>query len=191
MKLNLPVLLSTTLAFTLVAAVAADDKIKLTITGGHETDPRDHGRPVVLVANGLGVTPEVFRDAFSRVTPAHGEGGPSRELAQRNKSVLMAALGKYGINNDLLDRVSNFYRYQPQKGGLWSNTTATAYATVKDGAVTSIVVSNAGAGYSSAPTVTIPDHPEIKLKAAIAYGKELQKNGSISAITIEKPDGKR
>src|SRR5689334_10813701 len=42
----------------------------VTLTGGHDTDPRDKGRPVVLVAAGLGVTPEVFRDAFSRVTPA-------------------------------------------------------------------------------------------------------------------------
>lgn len=56
--------------------------VPVTFTGGHETDPKDRGRPVVLVAAGLGVKPEVFREAFSGVTPSRG-GPPSPALARR------------------------------------------------------------------------------------------------------------
>ena len=56
----------------LACAVARADEMKvpLTFSGGLDTDPQDHGRPVVLVAAGLGVKPEVFREAFRGVTPA-------------------------------------------------------------------------------------------------------------------------
>src|SRR6478736_1641922 len=68
-------------------------RVAVVFSGGYDTDPRDKGRPVVLVAGALGVTPEVFRDAFSRVHPAGpGRGGPTREEAQANKAVLMSAL---------------------------------------------------------------------------------------------------
>jgi hypothetical protein len=43
---------------------AAEAKVPVTFSGGHETDPQDRGRPVVLVAGALGVKPEVFRKAF-------------------------------------------------------------------------------------------------------------------------------
>src|SRR5581483_6178092 len=39
-------------------------------SAGHETDPRDGGRPVALIAAALGVKPEVFRAAFRGVTLA-------------------------------------------------------------------------------------------------------------------------
>ena len=79
-------------------------------TGGYETDLRDHGRPVALIAAALGVEPEVFRQAFSNVKPARG-GAPSAARVRANKEVLMSALGKQGITNDRLDTVSNYYRY--------------------------------------------------------------------------------
>ena len=60
--------------------------------GGYETDPRDKGRPVVLIASALGVKPEVFRDAFSKVKPARN-GQPTPEHARANKQVLDAYLG--------------------------------------------------------------------------------------------------
>ena len=67
--------LTTLAALLLFAAIlpgqVPDSKrIELNFTGGYDTDPRDHGRPVVLVAAGLGVAPEVFREAFSHVHPA-------------------------------------------------------------------------------------------------------------------------
>src|SRR5438132_684362 len=111
-------------------------RVPVTFSGGHETVPVDHGRPVILVASALGVKPEIFRDAFSHVHPAGpGSGGPTREEAQANKKVLMDALGKYGITNERLDTVSNFYRYPPGRGNLWKTQPATANALVKNSGV--------------------------------------------------------
>ena len=50
--------------------------VAVVFSGGHETDGRDGGRPVILIAAALKVKPEVFRAAFSGVHPARG-GGPS------------------------------------------------------------------------------------------------------------------
>src|SRR5437868_3846849 len=46
----------------------------VTFSGGHEIGANDYGRPVVLMAAALGVEPDVFREAFSGVTPARGRG---------------------------------------------------------------------------------------------------------------------
>lgn len=69
------------LASCRVGESADDMKIPIKFSGGHETDRRDGGRPVVLVAAGLGVSPELFREAFRGVTPARG-GPPSRAQAR-------------------------------------------------------------------------------------------------------------
>src|SRR4051812_25461765 len=64
-------------------------KVPVVFSEGHDTDPRDRGRPVVLVAGALGVAPEVFREAFSGVHPAGpNSGGPTHEEAQKNKAAL-------------------------------------------------------------------------------------------------------
>src|SRR5436190_11471312 len=60
-------------------------KIPLTITAGHETDPEDKGRPVALIAAGLGVPPQVFRKAFTHVTPAPAGQEPDPAQVRRNK----------------------------------------------------------------------------------------------------------
>ena len=78
-------------------------RVPVEFSGGHETDPRDGGRPVVLIAAALGVAPEVFRDAFSQVRPARGGREPEPAQVRQNKSVLMKALGKHGITNEKLD----------------------------------------------------------------------------------------
>lgn len=169
------------------ADTAPDTKVPVTFSGGHETDPRDHGRPVVLVAAGLGVAPEVFREAFSGVHPAGpGSGGPTREEAQKNKQALMSVLGKYGITNERLDEVSNYYRYQPQSGRLWRNQPAEAYAIVKGGAVTGYEFVNPGAGYTTPPTVSVPGYPNAAAKLELTFGQQLQKNGSIRTIQVAK-----
>ncbi len=63
------------LCVTMAAAGAkAERKVPVTFSGGHGTDPRDYGRPVVLIAAALKVKPEVFRKAFSGVRPARGAG---------------------------------------------------------------------------------------------------------------------
>jgi hypothetical protein len=169
---------------------AAEEKVQLVISGGHETDPRDRGRPVALVAGGLGVSPEVFRSAFNRVKPAAGGTEPEPAQVRRNKEVLMGALARYGVTNDELDRVSNYYRYPPGRGKMWPVEAAAGYATVKEGAITSVVITNAGSGYNSLPAVSVAGHPEWSFEANLAFGSDLKKNGSISSITPGKGKGK-
>ncbi|MFC5407625.1 hypothetical protein [Cohnella soli] len=156
------------------------------ISGGFETDPQDHGRPVVLIASALGVPTEVFRKAFSGVTPAGLDRGPTVEEAQSNKAALMKVLSPYGITNDRLDEVSNYYRYNGKNGGIWKRTLATATPIIKDGVVTGVTVTNPGSGYSSTPTVTIKGpNGIVTAKATVVFTKDFKTNGSISSITLK------
>jgi hypothetical protein len=190
--LPLPVLIGS-LVLTLGARVPAradETKIPVTFSGGHDTDPKDHGRPVVLVAAALGVKTEVFREAFSGVTPAR-DGRPSPEEARRNKDALLKVLKPYGVTNERLDEVSNYYRYQPQRGELWKTTAAKAYAVVEDGKIKSIVVTTAGSGYSTPPTATVKGMESVQLKVTLQFGKEFEKNGAISSIEVPAPTPRR
>lgn len=164
-----------------------DGTVSVTISGGYETDPQDHGRPVVLIAAALGVPTEVFREAFSGVTPAElSSGGPTAEEAQSNKAALMKVLAPYGITNNRLDEVSNYYRYNGQQSKTWKIVPATATAIVTNGVVTGISITNPGSGYSSAPTITIKGpNGTTTAKAAVSYSKDFAKNGSISSITLK------
>lgn len=152
-------------------------------TGGYETDLRDHGRPVSLIAAALGVKAEVFRQAFSKVKPARG-GDPSPAHARANKKVLMDALGKYGITNDRLDAVSNYYRYQPERSELWKHVPASAKAIIQDGNVTGFKIMNPGSGYTTPPLVTITGHEGVQVKATLEFSKNFQTNGSLKSLTI-------
>jgi hypothetical protein len=164
-----------------------DGTVSVTISGGYETDPQDHGRPDVLIAAALGVPTEVFREAFSGVKPAElSSGGPTVQEAQTNKAALLKVLAPYGITNDRLDEVSNYYRYNGQQSKTWKIVPATATAIVKDGVVTGITIINPGSGYSSAPTVTIKSPSgTTTAKATLSYSKDFAKNGSISSITLK------
>ena len=177
-------------AFNPQHGVAAEEKVQLVISGGHETDPRDRGRPVALVAGGLGVSPDVFRSAFSRVKPAPGGTEPEPAQVRRNKEVLLGALARHGVTNDELDRVSNYYRYPPGRGKMWPVEAAAGYAVLKEGAVTSVVITHAGSGYNSLPAVSVAAHPELAFEAKLAFGSDLKKNGSISSITPLQGKGK-
>jgi hypothetical protein len=163
---------------------SATTRVSLQSTGGHETDPRDRGRPVILVASALGVSEDVFRDAFSHVTPAGPGQQPTPDLARRNKQALMERLAKYGITNERLDEVSNYYRYNAQAGEMWKNRPAKAEADIETGKVTRVIVTDAGAGYSSPPTVALPSAPDTVFTAKVAYGKDLATNGGIDSIAI-------
>ncbi|WP_157276568.1 hypothetical protein [Paenibacillus sp. Soil766] len=156
------------------------------ISGGLTTDPQDKGRPVVLIAAALGVPTEVFREAFSGVTPSGLDSQPSHELAQRNKAALMKVLGPYGITNERLDEVSNFYRYNGSRTATWQKTSATATAIVTEGVVTGVTITNPGAGYSSTPTVTITGPTgTVTAKAVVTYTQDFKTNGSITSITLD------
>jgi hypothetical protein len=121
---------------TLLLVGVARAQVAVTFTEGYETDPRDGGRPVVLIAAALNVPSEVFRKAFSAVRPARAREQPEPEQVRRNKQALTSNLGPYGVTNDWLDTVSNYYRYNRSQGQMWRITPATAYAIVRDGVVT-------------------------------------------------------
>ncbi len=176
-----------TLAFGLIGTVAqaAEMKIPITFSGGHDTDRKDGGRPVVLIAAALGVKTEVFREAFSGVTPARGRG-PTGEEARKNKAALMKVLQPHGITNDRLDEVSDYYRYRPQAGELWTNKAAKAHAIVLDGKIKEIVVTQPGAGYSTPPKATLAGMDGVELRATLSFGKDLKTNGSVSGIEVTK-----
>jgi len=159
-------------------------RVPVVFSGGHETDPRDRGRPVILVANALGVTPEIFREAFSHVRPAQAGSAPEPAQVQQNKAALLNALGKYGVDNAHLDAASNCYRYVPGRGGLWTNRPAVANALVKNGVVIGYEIVQGGAGYSSPPTVSVPNLRTGTAAVKLAFGKNLATNGSIVAIML-------
>jgi hypothetical protein len=152
-------------------------------SGGYETDPRDHGRPVALIAAALGVKSEVFREAFSRVRPARG-GPPSAERVRANKQVLMEALGKYGITNERLDEVSNYYRYRPEAGETWPHRPARAKAIITDGQVTGIEIADPGHGYMTAPKVSIAGYRDVQVKAEIEFSSDFATNGRVTQLNI-------
>ena len=166
-------------------------RVPVVFSGGHETEGVDRGRPVVLIAAALGVKSEVFREAFSHVHPAGpGSGGPTGEEARANKAALMNALGKYGITNERLDAVSNYYRYPPGRGGLWKVKPATANALVKNGTVIGYEITSGGAGYSTPPIVSVPDIKGATAKVEISFGKDMETNGAVSSITMSWDEGK-
>jgi hypothetical protein len=102
-------------------------RVPVVFSGGYETVPRDRGRPVVLIAAALGVPSDVFRKAFSRVRPAPAGTRPDPQQVRKNKEVLLKALGPYGVTNDRLDEVSNYYRYVRSRGELWPTKPATGF----------------------------------------------------------------
>jgi len=160
-------------------------RVAVVFSGGHETEGVDHGRPVTLIAAALGVKPEVFREAFSHVHPAGpGSGGPTDAEARQNKAALMNALGKYGITNERLNQVSNFYRYASWNGGIWKNTPATANALVKNGAVVGYEITSGGAGYTTPPTVSVPNIKAAAPRVDLSFGKDMETNGAVSAISV-------
>jgi len=160
-------------------------RVPVTFSGGHETVPVDHGRPVVLIAAALGVKDEVFREAFSHVHPAGpGSGGPTDAEARANKAALMNALGKFGVTDARLNDVSNFYRYPPGRGNLWKVTPATANALVKNGAVIGYEITGGGYGYTTVPSVSVPGFANAAAKVELSFGKDFESNGAVSAIAV-------
>ena len=161
----------------------AERRVPVTISGGYQTDRRDGGRPVVLIAAALGVSTDTFRRAFSRVTPARGRE-PEPEQVHRNKEGLLSVLEPYGITNDRLDEVSDYYRYNAQKGELCRNRPASAYAIVAGRTIIGFKITDPGEGYSSAPTVTIPGFEQTPLSVSLKFTRELDSNGSIRSINL-------
>lgn len=179
-------------AAAVIIALAARDpygpgdasRVHVTFTGGYETDPVDHGRPVKLVAAALGVPTETFREAFSNVQPAQGGMGPPPERARENKAALMKVLAPHGITNERLDEVSNYYRYRPGDGRLWRHEPAVAFAIVEQGKVVRFEIVEAGSGYMTPPQVAVPGHDDVNAKVELTFSQDFASNGAIEAITI-------
>jgi hypothetical protein len=60
---------------------------------------------------------------------------------------------------------------------LWRVTPASVYVTVQDGKVTGITITNPGSGYSSAPQVSAPNLPELKLTVKLSFSTDFAKMG--------------
>ena len=180
---------ATSAAPTVPTAVTGVERttVDVAIIGGYDTDPVDNGRPVVLVASLLGVPTEVFRLAFTGVTPAAAGDAPEAAQVSLNKQALLDVLGPYGVTNDALDNASNAYRYSASQGEVWARQQATAEATITDGEVSAITITDPGRGYTSTPTVTItmPDGSTVAAAASLRYTDNVATNGSIAAITLD------
>ena len=172
-----------------VPPFTGDGQIEVVFSGGHETEPVDHGRPVVLIAAALKVPDEVFRKAFSNVKPAGAGQKPEEEQVRKNKQTLLESLSPHGVTDDLLNTVFNYYRYSGSRGEMWRNTPAKATATIQAGVVTGFKITDPGAGYSSVPTITIPGIKDANATVTLSYGTDLKTNGSIKEITIEPAGG--
>lgn len=162
---------------------AAETKLPVTFSGGHELGKNDYGRPCTLMAAALGVKPDEFRKAFSGVTPARGRG-PTGGEARRNKAALMKVLTPLGVTNERMDEVADYYRFRPQDGELWPTKPAQAEAIVSDGKIVKIVVTDPGSGYCTPPKATVKGFESVRLEATIKYDKDLKKNGGIEAVEI-------
>lgn len=162
---------------------AATTRVPVVFSGGHDTDPRDRGRPVILIASALGVPPEVFREAFRHVHPAPAGMQPTPQEAQDNKAVLLNALAPYGVTNDRLDEVSNYYRYVRSQGQHWPSEPAVAYALVRQGVITGYVVTRSGSGYSSPPDAAVRNASMGSIKVTLSFSKTFETNGSVSMLS--------
>jgi hypothetical protein len=165
-------------------SMAAETKLSVSISGGHEIGKNDYGRPVALIAAALSVKPDVFREAFSGVTPARGRG-PTGDEARRNKAALLKVLRPHGVTNERLDEVSDYYRYQPQRGELWPTRPAKAHAVVEGDKIKRIVVTDGGSGYCSPPEVRISGFENLHATATLKFTSDLKTNGSIALIKLE------
>lgn len=175
-------LIATALLQLSLAGHAAEKTVPVTFSGGHEIGKSEFGRPTALIAAALGVKPEVFREAFSGVTPAKG-GKPSDDEARKNKAALMKVLAPYGVTNDRLDEVSNYYRFRKDKGEMWPTTPAKANAIIEDGKIKRIEVTEPGSGYCTPPKATI-EGMTVELKVTLQFDKEMRKNGAVKSVEV-------
>lgn len=116
--------------------------------------------------------------------------GDSGKIPDANGAVLFSDLASVGETFATTDpeylAATIFFAQSPQPSTLYianytkpaGNITATATATVSDGAVTGFTITNGGTGYTSAPNVTITG------SGTGATATATISNGSVTSITI-------
>ena len=169
---------------------AGERRLAIVFSEGHDTDHRDHGRPVKLIAAALKVPDEVFRETFTHVHPAGpGSGGPTDAEARQNKAALLKGLSPYGVTDDRINTVSNYYRYMKrQRDDLWQHRNAVAFAVVgTDNKIIRFDLVDPGAGYTTPPNVAIEGLPDVTTTARLEFGTDLATNGSIESISVGTP----
>ncbi len=152
--------------------------VPVTFSGGFELHSNDYGRPVPLYASMLGVRPSVFRRAFSGVHPDPNHQ-PSGDDQEANKQALMGVLAPYGVTNDELDRVANYYRFDSTKSETWKHRAAKGVAVIKGGKVVSIRLTDAGVGYTYTPKLSIPGYTGALVSARVVFTKAFRTNGHL------------
>jgi hypothetical protein len=67
---------------------------------------------------------------------------------------------------------------------VWRSTPASAYVTIRKGVVMGFTITDGGSGYSSAPNVSVPGMPELKVIPTLSFGTDFARNGSIKELVI-------
>ena len=70
---------------------------------------------------------------------------------------------------------------------MWPTASAAGYALVSNGAVTGLVVTNPGYGYSSPPNVSLQGGPDVQAVVTLAFDPDFGKNGSIKSVALVSP----
>ena len=102
----------------------------------------------------------------------------------------MAALGPYGVTNDRLDTVSNYYRYVRSRGESWPIEGAEAYALVEVGAIVGFEVVRGGSGYTTPPSVSVPGFDGVDARASLVFGREFETNGAVGSIALQEGEAR-
>ena len=167
--------------------VGAAAHVPVVFSGGHGTDPEDRGRPVALVAGGLGVPAKVFRDAFRLVHPApDGTAAGPRTGARGTRtpcwrpSAPTASPTKTWIGSRITTATSavgaNTGRPRRRRPMPWSNGGG------------SLGTSSRAAAPATAPRPPTPCRacPERRPEVRLVWSKTLEQNGSVAAITTPR-----
>jgi hypothetical protein len=183
--LGLPLGLAVVAGWTAAATHAASPRrtVQVTLSGGFEIRSNDYGRPVPLYASMLGVSPDVFRQAFSGVHPDRGHA-PTQAQQQANKDALLRVLGPYGVTNDAMDRVADYYRFDSSRGETWPRRAARAEATITGGKVTAIRVIDPGVGYTYPARVAVPGFPKVRATVELVFTRDFRTNGHVGRISL-------
>ena len=142
---------------------------------------------MVLIAAALKVPTEVFRKAFSGVTPAAGGQEPEAGQVHRNKETLLCVPAPTASPTTNLTRSPTITDTAAAKERCGEMSPAAATAIIHDGVVTGFTITNAGSANSSPPGISIAGMDDPNAKVKLHFGTDFRTNGSIQEITLGDP----